>query len=214
MSPLCQLEMTLPGGFPGGVGGDGSANERWGADAARGAARCGSDAIDDGGCGAAAGAGASSGVPAIEGLPDRGSNRLNLEATRSSQQPAQAGAATESGAGDRLPVVLGFWTDFGGREAARGSWDRCWPGNAAPMASAICRERVDLRLFPCGSRLSGGLGQAGGIHPNIDIICANSSPAKGRVERANKTLQDRLVKELRLAGVATLAEGNALLPRN
>jgi hypothetical protein len=32
---------------------------------------------------------------------------------------------------------------------------------------------------------------------NIDIICANSSPAKGRVERANKTLQDRLVKELR-----------------
>jgi hypothetical protein len=38
---------------------------------------------------------------------------------------------------------------------------------------------------------------------NIDIICANSSPAKGRVERANKTLQDRLVKELRLAGAAT-----------
>jgi hypothetical protein len=47
---------------------------------------------------------------------------------------------------------------------------------------------------------------------NIDIICANSSPAKGRVERANKTLQDRLVKELRLAGACSLAEGNALLP--
>ena len=47
---------------------------------------------------------------------------------------------------------------------------------------------------------------------NIDIICANSSPAKGRVERANKTLQDRLVKELRLADAATLADGNALLP--
>jgi hypothetical protein len=28
---------------------------------------------------------------------------------------------------------------------------------------------------------------------NIDIICANSSPAKGRVEPANKTMQDRLV---------------------
>jgi hypothetical protein len=42
---------------------------------------------------------------------------------------------------------------------------------------------------------------------NIDIICANSSPAKGRVERAHKTLQDRLVKELRLAGVSGLAEG-------
>ena len=47
---------------------------------------------------------------------------------------------------------------------------------------------------------------------NIDIICANSSQAKGRVERAHKTLQDRLVKELRLAGVRTPAEGNALLP--
>ena len=47
---------------------------------------------------------------------------------------------------------------------------------------------------------------------NIDIICANSSPAKGRVERAHKTLQDRLVKELRLEGASTLAEGNVLLP--
>jgi hypothetical protein len=47
---------------------------------------------------------------------------------------------------------------------------------------------------------------------NIDIICADSSQAKGRVERAHKTLQDRLVKELRLAGAATLAAGNALLP--
>ena len=34
----------------------------------------------------------------------------------------------------------------------------------------------------------------------------------GRVERANWTLQDRLVKELRLVGAATLADGNALLP--
>jgi hypothetical protein len=46
---------------------------------------------------------------------------------------------------------------------------------------------------------------------NIDIICANSIQAKGRVERAHKTLHDRLVKELRLAGVRSLAEGNALL---
>jgi transposase len=33
---------------------------------------------------------------------------------------------------------------------------------------------------------------------NIDIICANTPQAKGRVERMNKTLQDRLVKEMRL----------------
>jgi transposase len=47
---------------------------------------------------------------------------------------------------------------------------------------------------------------------NIDIICANSPQAKGRVERANRTLQDRLVKELRLAGICTMEAGNAFLP--
>ena len=46
----------------------------------------------------------------------------------------------------------------------------------------------------------------------IEIICANTPQAKGRVERANKTLQDRLVKELRLQGISTIAAGNQLLP--
>lgn len=43
----------------------------------------------------------------------------------------------------------------------------------------------------------------------IEILCANSSQAKGRVERVNRTLQDRLVKELRLAGISTMEAGNA-----
>ncbi len=47
---------------------------------------------------------------------------------------------------------------------------------------------------------------------NVDIICANSPQAKGRVERANRTLQDRLVKELRLRGISTIAQGNTFLP--
>ncbi len=47
---------------------------------------------------------------------------------------------------------------------------------------------------------------------NIDIICANSPQAKGRVERSFGTLQDRLVKELRLAGIATIEVGNEFLP--
>ncbi|QBR03997.1 ISNCY family transposase [Paraburkholderia pallida] len=47
---------------------------------------------------------------------------------------------------------------------------------------------------------------------NIDTFCANSSAAKGRVERAHLTLQDRLVKELRLRGINTLAEANAWAP--
>lgn len=47
---------------------------------------------------------------------------------------------------------------------------------------------------------------------NIDILCANTPQAKGRVERMNQTLQDRLVKELRLRGIATPEAGNAFLP--
>jgi hypothetical protein len=47
---------------------------------------------------------------------------------------------------------------------------------------------------------------------NIDIICANSAPAKGRVERSFGTLQDRLIKEMRLAGIASLEAANAFLP--
>jgi len=47
---------------------------------------------------------------------------------------------------------------------------------------------------------------------NIESICANSSQAKGRVERANLTLQDRLVKELRLQGIFTLELANAYAP--
>jgi hypothetical protein len=45
----------------------------------------------------------------------------------------------------------------------------------------------------------------------IEILCANSSQAKGRVERANRTLQDRLVKALRLAGISDMDGGNTFL---
>jgi len=47
---------------------------------------------------------------------------------------------------------------------------------------------------------------------NIDAFCANTSQAKGRVERANLTLQDRLVKELRLRGISTWEAANAWAP--
>src|SRR6202011_3512999 len=45
----------------------------------------------------------------------------------------------------------------------------------------------------------------------IERITAYSPQAKGRVERLFGTLQDRWVKELRLAGVTTMAQANALL---
>ena len=47
---------------------------------------------------------------------------------------------------------------------------------------------------------------------SIEPIHARTPQAKGRVERSNQTLQDRLVKEMRLRGITTMAEAEAYLP--
>ncbi len=46
---------------------------------------------------------------------------------------------------------------------------------------------------------------------DIELICAHSPQAKGRVERANGILQDRLIKEIREKGINTIEEANAFL---
>ncbi|MCB9092692.1 MAG: ISNCY family transposase [Pseudobdellovibrionaceae bacterium] len=46
----------------------------------------------------------------------------------------------------------------------------------------------------------------------IELIFANSPQAKGRVERVHGTLQDRLIKEMRLQNICTIKEANAFLP--
>lgn len=46
---------------------------------------------------------------------------------------------------------------------------------------------------------------------NCELILALSPQAKGKVERVNRTLQDRLVKELRLKGISTIEEANAVV---
>ena len=47
---------------------------------------------------------------------------------------------------------------------------------------------------------------------DVESIQAGSPQAKGRVERANRTLQDRLVKEMRLRGICGIDAGNGYLP--
>jgi hypothetical protein len=47
---------------------------------------------------------------------------------------------------------------------------------------------------------------------DIDLICAHSPQAKGRVERKNGVFQDRLIKEMRLRNINTIEEANAYLP--
>ena len=44
-----------------------------------------------------------------------------------------------------------------------------------------------------------------------ELILAHSAQAKGRVERVNRTLQDRLVKELRIKGISNIEEANIFL---
>jgi len=64
-------------------------------------------------------------------------------------------------------------------------------------------RRDDPAVFTRFMRVTDRLG--------IEMIPAHSAPAKGRVERANSMLQDRLVKELRLRGINTIDEANAML---
>ena len=70
-----------------------------------------------------------------------------------------------------------------------------------------------FRVNSTGAVEGDGMTQFGrSLHAlNIDVLCANTPQAKGRVERANKTLQDRLVRELRLRSIGTIAAGNELL---
>ncbi len=46
----------------------------------------------------------------------------------------------------------------------------------------------------------------------IEVLCANTPQAKGRVERVIETLQDRMVKEMRLRGISDMAAGNTYAP--
>ena len=80
---------------------------------------------------------------------------------------------------------------------------------------AFYGDRHSIFRVNTRNALSGtGLTQFGRVARDlgIEIICANTPQAKGRVERANQTLQDRLVKEMRLRGISSMEEGNAAVP--
>ena len=82
-----------------------------------------------------------------------------------------------------------------------------------PVAFYSDRNTV-FRVARSNARHGDGITQFGRAlsELNMEILCANSSEAKGRVERANRTLQDRLVKELRLAGISDIDTANRYLP--
>ncbi len=86
-----------------------------------------------------------------------------------------------------------------GQEAA----DRRWAMNCAPTASAGGVSAESMASMP--GRVDPDRWLRSSVELNIDTFCANSSSANRRGERAHLTWQDRLVKELSLRGISTVA---------
>ena len=99
---------------------------------------------------------------------------------------------------------------FGYGEAARHYFERY----GKPVAFYSDKHGIFRVNQEQTTGLGSGLTQFGRAMQELDIqiLCANTPQAKGRVERANQTLQDRLVKELRLLGISDMQAGNAYLP--
>lgn len=75
---------------------------------------------------------------------------------------------------------------------------------AKPRANARATQKTDSEL---GTQFTRALDELG-----VTLLCANTPQAKGRVERANGVLQDRLIKAMRLADVSDMKAANAYAP--
>ena len=100
-------------------------------------------------------------------------------------------------------------TFFGYCEASRHYFERF----GKPVAFYSDKHGIFRVNQPRPLGTTSGLTQFGRAMQELDvqIICANTPQAKGRIERANQTLQDRLVKELRLRGISDIASANDFL---
>jgi transposase len=100
-------------------------------------------------------------------------------------------------------------TFFGYCEASRHYFERF----GKPVAFYSDKHGIFRVNQPRPLGTTSGLTQFGRAMQELDvqIICANTPQAKGRIERANQTLQDRLVKELRLRGISDIDSANDFL---
>ncbi|MGD8457896.1 MAG: ISNCY family transposase [Anaerolineales bacterium] len=100
-------------------------------------------------------------------------------------------------------------TTFGYFAAARQYLSRCG------LPKAFYSDKNGIFRVNIKNALSGsGMSQFGRAMRQLDIeiICANTPQAKGRIERAFQTLQDRLVKELRLNLISDIDSANQFAP--
>jgi transposase len=79
-------------------------------------------------------------------------------------------------------------------------------------AFVLTREPTDAELLKGITKAKSHFGRAC-EKLGIEVIAANSPQAKGRVERNHGLDQDRLVKELRLAGISTMEQANVFLAK-
>ena len=114
------------------------------------------------------------------------------------------------------------WAQFFEQETTRASYDmlEAWVRRSGlPQSLYVDRDSI-YRCEGVGSIAD----QLAGKEPQtqfgrameqlgIELILANSPQAKGRVERMNGTLQDRLVKGLRLEGISELGAANQYLSK-
>jgi hypothetical protein len=101
-------------------------------------------------------------------------------------------------------------TFFAYCEASRHYFER----HGKPLAFYSDKDSIFRVNQPRPLGLSSGQTQFGRAMEELDIqlLCANTPQAKGRIERVIQTLQDRLAKELRLRGISDMEAGNVFLP--
>jgi transposase len=115
---------------------------------------------------------------------------------------------------DATGQLLELWfvpdeTFFAYGEASRHYFERF----GKPIAFYSDKHGIFRVNQPHPLATTSGLTQFGRAMQELDIqvLCANTPQAKGRIERAYQTLQDRLVKELRLRGISDIDRANAYL---
>jgi transposase len=119
---------------------------------------------------------------------------------------------------DATGEVYGQFHDYEGTEPAMESFKGYVRKNGLPVSVYFDRHTT----YRSTRRLTAEEEVAGIVQPlseferaltelGVRVIHAYSPQAKGRIERLFGTLQDRLVKEMRLRGISTKAEANAFL---
>jgi transposase len=106
----------------------------------------------------------------------------------------------EFGQSESVPEVFGFWSGY---VKERGKPLSVYLDKYSTYKNIQAAAKDDPELLTQFQRAMDTLA--------IELITAHSPQAKGRIERLFETLQDRLVKELRLAAISTIPEANRFL---